>query len=235
MKKLNPIAKCAIIAIILAVVGYLRYKHYIDSFHFWEIVIIAVLSSLMWIIYQRRSSNRKQAHTVLDAVGKYGGLSGHESHRVKSHPTLAGLCCDFLTVVALIVAWYFIVSRNLLENDTRHASLVMILFTLIALISILQSYLPMSYGGWHELLGPKQARQEVIRLHTFALASAMLVLSYTLMSIAPTSSTTQTMTLISIPAVIGLFVWKFFIKKVELTSKEIYQQLTDEENGANQE
>jgi hypothetical protein len=92
----------------------------------------------------------------------------------------------------------------------------------------------MYYGGWHELLGPKQVRQEVIRLHAFALASAMLVLSYTLMSIAPTSAATQTMTIISIPAVIGLFVWKFFIKKVELTSKEIYQQLTDEENGANQ-
>lgn len=237
MKDLHPILKYGIIAAIVAFICYLRYIDAIDSSNFITVIIICAVGLLLALVKQRQTLVKQREALTHDKEQVAKTLNAdeekepekethvHVSKTVRMRPTLAGLCCDFFTVVLLIISWTFIIRRNLLIADNKHATFIIALFTIAALIGILQSYLPKACGGMNELLGMKQVKQAVIREHAFALISALIVLSYTLRFIAPSSTMVKVLMVISILAVFVAYFCKYFIKKVSPSREDLEKYL----------
>ena len=217
MKETNVIVRYCLILFLVVGLYYMYYKDLISGgmFCIWAICIALIF--ILDIVKRKRSVNK--------ALGNSDDDGSHVSHTVKVRPTLAGLCCDLLTLIMLMIAWFLIIKKNLLDLGSSQG--IYIFYTMAAVIILVANYLPRTYGGFYQLLGVKQVKQDIIRLHAEAFVSALTVLTCSLRYILPSNTGITVLMGISAVGFVVLFFSKFFIKKVTPTQEDIEKILKD--------
>ena len=207
---------------------YMHYKGLIGGGLFCVFTICFVLLVILDIVKRRKSGKKELTNKVLESEGgNTDSDSGHVSHTVEVRPTLAGMCCDMFALIMLIIAWIVIFRNNLLDIGESRGVYVILLYSMATVVCLVVNYLPRTYGGMYQLLGMKQVKQDIFRLHAAAFVSALTVLSCSLRYILPSNPVITVLLGVSAVGVVVLFFCKFFIKKVTPTQEDIEKLLRE--------
>ncbi len=226
MKNPKPIVMICLSLLFATGLYYLHHIGFIDSFLFHTLGVICLLGVVVNVLKIMKS--RKQGP---EQSGK--AMDGHESQTIKLRPTLAGMSCDVITLAILFIAWVLIIRKGLLGMSTGHGSNSIVICTITAILCLVDNYLPKRFGGMWEPLGIKQVKQHAIRIHVMGLVSALVVLSDCLRHLLPSNAMAKILPGILVVALIGLFIWDMFIKKVK-PSQEDFETLLEDDKSTDQ-
>ena len=229
MKDSKPIVMICLSLLLASGLYYLRHNGFIDSFLFNALTTICVVGVIVNVLKIWKSRKHGQ-----ELSGKAGGndnaIDEHVSRTIQLRPTLAGMCCDSMTLVILFIAWVLIIRKGLLGLGIGHGSYNVVICTIAAILCLVDNYLPKRYGGMWEPLGIKQVKQHSIRIHVMGLVSALVVLSDALRYLLPSNAMVKILPVILIAALIGLFIWDMAIKNVNPSQEDLEKPLEDDQS-----
>ena len=144
-----------------------------------------------------------------------------QKQKVKVPFTLAGIFCDIVTVVMLIVSWTLMFKRHLLDTDDVKLISIAIVLTVYSLAYIGMTYYPKTIGGIYGVLGMEHVNQLILRDHAISFTAALTLLCYVLL--ADTSLGWLPWTLLAIGVL--LILSKMLIKRPEIPSTDLQTSL----------
>lgn len=218
MKRTDLIVRFCLTIFVIMGLGVLYYKNIIDDLVFYGFAIVCVIALI--IRTAAFSKDVKQAQKQADMTSADYKKVGSKGNVVSVPPTIAGLCCDFFTLVMLVISWGFIFKKDLLDADNS-ASAVIVIFTLTAIFGCVNRYSPIRFGSLGQPLGIQQVKQQAALRHATALSSALAGLALTLKQFLPDNAMVEALSFISLIALLGLCFWGFFIKRAKRSSNDI--------------